>query len=1307
MRAQNVVQSEYRAQNCRSASACTSTADGGREQVPLAPASAPAAGTPSAALLQAFHPATLKAISRGDFVVDPKLLSLDSLASKCALCKQSLIRPNANGCELDFRKGQELKGFAVSDPSSRVKGQRKEQPVCLECVKNLIGPVSTTSTAATVVRRGWVGPAEVWFERTAVAEPWRQVKVLLGEDVVALQAKGEEARLAIGGRRASTAAEAALNRGRKVGEAARKPLAASPPCASSTDARDAEGRLTIAAQAAKFLAGIKAGQCVFYSIGEEDSTSSVYLATTWDHNAARPKPLGRPSKARALLETVYWDTSGAASCTCDRGRLFFGAPCVHKLALQALEGPRQASHISLQRGARVVEAPCSKPGERVFGVYWNAASPSPHRTMVHFGASEQFPWYCEGRQSGCSKTTDCSHILEAKRALQRPDGIHRVSGCLFSEAQLERALVSVYRGEGDVQVEAGEAAARGAHERCAAGAQGPAGDQGSPSVDASAELEAYLLELVIGGHHEATCKGEICFCKQHPRLFGGIDLGGEACASRCCSSASASGKRARSEQVDGGEAGGARGGVKRRSKAFWAARERDAAEPMVADGARSCKDSEVEGCSGVGVGRRGEVMVPVCTSCACPSRPCTHGASGRVAVVLPMEAEAVQVEIPKLVRPVDSWDVHDPEVTLLRQPVKVSELVARDFAELSTMECLSAPCPRAPPRCKTKWIRLWQSAHIYSLQWSQEVKVRIFCCTCPEKHTVHFNGEALGLFAWTRAVIVTQASCQLLLRSIQESGSASNGFISACAEARRQYKPSAVLLSEETWRKASLGFFRLCGRSILECCSICGLHPKVLLCDGLAGLACADGGRQKGGLSGTSAAAVRPFTAPSQDSAGVNVEKTMEAGVNFCAASLEGRGMKRRLVIQPELRTLLARFSGHHPRDPELGKSLAPIEYQELLVALERADVEAVSDFVPDPDDADADPVLLHWRRRILMEQTGQIRSKNQSMFELLDGIEREALRENPRWPPLCPGKWSELLYGLGAPLSVSDDSNLIQHGRALAVVRKLLLGGAATGEDKATLAEHAPVLRRLLDHYGDVFPDFFMPALHHLYRLTLFGRGACGLGVDRAGWALSAIEGLDHCVSLARDFRTQGVPPNAEQREVFRFWEARANDLLAGVESLTPPAPQQYPLSPAELRLLNGRLGLETDGSEAEALPPDHPFCKEQRELGCYPLPGWEQKRPLPQYRPFEDELGRSVDRREEHRCRSGLTVGEFDAEIAAKSSVKSAKRLRQHTKGGFVFCCPHRVIYGWHVMLRGESPRDPFTVLYTRLTDETFRRS
>ncbi|GAQ93340.1 hypothetical protein KFL_014520010 [Klebsormidium nitens] len=317
----------------------------------------------------------------------------------------------------------------------------------------------------------------------------------------------------------------------------------------------------------------------------------------------------------------------------------------------------------------------------------------------------------------------------------------------------------------------------------------------------------------------------------------------------------------------------------------------------------------------------------------------------------------------------------------------------------------------------------------------------------------------------------------------------------------------------------------------MECCSLCGPHPEVLLCDGIAGLACADSTRQKGGLAGTNAALLRPFTAPSQGSDEVNVRKVMEARSNYLAASLSGGGLKKRLMRQPELRTLLARFSGHHAADPELGKTLSTREYKELL----------------DPADADADLVFLHWRRQIPAHQVGQVRSKNKAVLELLDGIEREAMQDEPQWPPRCPRRWAELLYTLGAPYLLSDDSNLIQHGKALGVVRKLLLGGAANDEDRVVLSEHSPILRRLLDHYG------------------------------------------------------------------------------------------------------------------------------------------WKQKRPLPQYEPFEDDLGRSREHDEEHRCRSGLTVGEFDAKVALESGLKKNKRLQRHTKGGFVFSCPHCVICGFHVMLRG----------------------
>jgi hypothetical protein len=323
--------------------------------------------------------------------------------------------------------------------------------------------------------------------------------------------------------------------------------------------------------------------------------------------------------------------------------------------------------------------------------------------------------------------------------------------------------------------------------------------------------------------------------------------------------------------------------------------------------------------------------------------------------------------------------------------------------------------------------------------------------------------------------------------------------------------------------------------------------------------------------------------------------------------------------------------------------------------------VELVSEFVPDPDDADAEPVLLHWRRRLLQEQVGQIRSKNRAARLLLEGIRGETLAAPGGGRVRSPReRWAELLYALGTPQTVADDSNLIQHGAALAVVRTILLGGSASDEwGKAALAEHAPILRRLLDSYDGVFPAFFLPPLHHLYRLTLFGRGAMGLGVGRAGWALSAIEGLDACVWLLQLRRDVPGSWNEEREESFNFWRERANRLLPSVEALRPPNPSVYALNQAERVLLHDRLGLSGDGRLLEALPRDHPFCREQSVLGCYPLPGWEQKWPLPQYKPFEDELGRAVERSEEHRCKSNLTVAEFDTKVAAAKSEKAGKRL------------------------------------------------
>jgi hypothetical protein len=45
---------------------------------------------------------------------------------------------------------------------------------------------------------------------------------------------------------------------------------------------------------------------------------------------------------------------------------------------------------------------------------------------------------------------------------------------------------------------------------------------------------------------------------------------------------------------------------------------------------------------------------------------------------------------------------------------------------------------------------------------------------------------------------------------------------SSCEYGTASLQPQRTLLTEETWRKASLGFFKLCGQQIMECCSLCG-----------------------------------------------------------------------------------------------------------------------------------------------------------------------------------------------------------------------------------------------------------------------------------------------------------------------------------------------------------------------------------------------------------------------------------------------------------------------------------------------------
>jgi hypothetical protein len=169
-----------------------------------------------------FCPTSWKQVSTGKFVIDPRLLTADSTAFKCAIYRQSLLSTKNGICQISFQKSQQAgrSGFAVS---TKVKGSGKNQPMCLACIERWVGTVTVTKTVVGVLPAGWVGPPEVWFDRTQHTDPWRQRKILLGEEVMRLQTMNAKSMEAAGGKRIKSAAEAALTRGRQAGQIPQKP----------------------------------------------------------------------------------------------------------------------------------------------------------------------------------------------------------------------------------------------------------------------------------------------------------------------------------------------------------------------------------------------------------------------------------------------------------------------------------------------------------------------------------------------------------------------------------------------------------------------------------------------------------------------------------------------------------------------------------------------------------------------------------------------------------------------------------------------------------------------------------------------------------------------------------------------------------------------------------------------------------------------------------------------------------------------------------------------------------------------------
>jgi hypothetical protein len=119
----------------------------------------------------------------------------------------------------------------------------------------------------------------------------------------------------------------------------------------------------------------------------EASPPRLYM-TYWDHNRARPKSLGKPTKEKALLEECWWDSQGHLNCSCNRGRLARDAPCVHKLVLAALGAPGSEQRglptaKELEREAGLVEQVGADSMGRFYAARSSPKGVSPAHKMLH------------------------------------------------------------------------------------------------------------------------------------------------------------------------------------------------------------------------------------------------------------------------------------------------------------------------------------------------------------------------------------------------------------------------------------------------------------------------------------------------------------------------------------------------------------------------------------------------------------------------------------------------------------------------------------------------------------------------------------------------------------------------------------------------------------------------------------------------------------------------------------------------------------------------------------------------------------
>jgi hypothetical protein len=234
---------------------------------------------------------------------------------------------------------------------------------------------------------------------------------------------------------------------------------------------------------------------------------SICIMTYWDHNRARPKALGKPSKEKALLEECWWDCSGYSNCSCDRGRLARDAPCVHKLVLAALGAPGSEhkglpTARELGRGAGLVEQVGADSSGCFFAARSSPKGVSPAHKMLH--ESVDGLWYCQGKRDGCPSQHHCSHIIAADRAV-RAGQVHLAQGLLFGQDALSRAREWLEQWGGALPL-----LGRSKEER-----------ELRASCEGAGEEEAHLMGLISGQRHEpAGCAGADSSIKSTSNCLG-------------------------------------------------------------------------------------------------------------------------------------------------------------------------------------------------------------------------------------------------------------------------------------------------------------------------------------------------------------------------------------------------------------------------------------------------------------------------------------------------------------------------------------------------------------------------------------------------------------------------------------------------------------------------------------------------------------------------------------------------------------------------------------------------------------------